>query len=224
MSRTSRIALLCLCFLCIIALAVILATALFSGRGGTDADGGVTGGGAPSESVSQPPDSSEGGGSPSGAPSATPTPTPSPTPSTTEDDGERVSFRAPGSENTLTAIIDTDRFRYTQNGTDAFFDSTVENDRVYIEFCYFAEKSAAVSAPSFLGDYVEHTDFNDRGMENIGGTGLSGYSVFASDGVNSFEAWLIDENQGGMLAIVMSYPDEAHADALRAIFNSLKLG
>jgi hypothetical protein len=149
------------------------------------------------------------------------TPSPQDTP---DANGERVSFRAPGSEKTFTAIVDAERFRYMQNGTDAFFDTTAGNDRVFIEFCYFADKTAEVSVPSFLSDYVDHTDFNEKGLESIGNTGLSGYSIFATDGANSFEAWLIDENQGGMLAVVMSYSNEEQAAAQRAIFDSLALG
>jgi hypothetical protein len=227
MSRMSRIALLVLIFLCIIALIVIFATALFSG--GSDKDGGDTG-----TASASPPGASTSDGDTDGAvtpsqvasPSVTPSPTETPeeTSSAPPNDGPRTTFRAPGSENTLSAVVDTEMFRHSQsNSADAFFDVAVENDRVYIEFCYFPDKSAEVNAPGFLNDYIEFADHNDRGRESIGATGLSGYSVEATDGVNTFEAWLIDENQGGALTIVMSYSTAPQRAALHAIFDSLAL-
>jgi hypothetical protein len=228
MNRAPRFALLILIFLCVISLAVILATALFSGRGGEDASGG--------EGVYSPPpsDADDGGQTadltpyePQPSAMLTPSPDDASSGASPSDagfpDGTAVTFKASGSENTLVASVDANRFRHRQNGAEAFFDSTFENDRVYIEFCYFADKSADISAPGFLDVYVDHIDFNDRGVESVGRTGLSGRSVAATDGVNTFEAWLIDENQGGMLAIVMSYSDDSQAAALRAIFNSLAL-
>jgi hypothetical protein len=226
MIKISRVLLLIVIFLSVISLVVIFATALFSG-----------GGGEPDATATMSPGGEESDAPATGAPSAPPptgtlspqlTDTPMPTGTgggtpAALPEGGRIAFKAPGSEKTFLASIDGERFRRVQENAEAFFDATAENNSVFIEFCYFPDMITDASAPGFLDIYSDSAPTSDRGKEDIGATTLSGRAIEASDGAKTFEAWLIDENQGGALAIVMSYSTDTQRAALYAIFDSLTL-
>ncbi|MDR2665086.1 MAG: hypothetical protein LBC21_02265 [Oscillospiraceae bacterium] len=223
MVKISRVLLLIVIFLSVISLIAIFATALFSGGEG-EHEPAATAPSVGGESHAPQADAPT-------APVETGAPTPTPAaPAGTGGDaagtlpaGGRIAFKALGSEKTFLALIDEERFRRVQEGAEAFFDTTAENNRVFIEFCYFPDMVTQVSAPRFLSDYVGSATPDDRGEESIGQTGLNGRALEATDGENTFEAWLIDENQGGALAIVMSYSTQSQRAALREIFDSLAL-
>jgi hypothetical protein len=226
MVKISRVLLLIVIFLSIVSLIAIFATALFSGGG--DGSGTTAPATSGSEKINAPETGAPSSPQPSGTPSPqlTDTPMPTGTGSGASDPlpvGGRIAFKAPGSENTFFASVDGEQFRRVQEGAEAFFDATVENNSVFIEFCYFPEMITEASAPRFLDVYSGSAPTVDRGEESIGATGLSGRAIEASDGTKTFEAWLLDENQGGALAIVMSYSTTSQRDALYAIFDSLAL-
>jgi hypothetical protein len=231
LNRAARISLLALIFVSAISLVTVLVTALFTRSQRDPEPSGAppvtTGTSDVTPPDGRPPAQSPPSESASSPPGETASPPPASPSAPVVTDG-MIVFRPPGSENVLAASVDETRFRREQGegGSEAFFDMSDGFDRSYIEFCYFSDLSAGIGAPSFLNRYIDPVDIvdaNDAGSERVGATGLEGRAVSATNGTATYEAWLIDERQGGALAIVMCYYDSGQRDALHAILGSLAI-
>ncbi len=144
--------------------------------------------------------------SPTESPAAsTETPSPSDSGYTREETADGTVFHVTVPDATLTYSVTVDEQAFDLTDTDGrmLFESKTDLSG-FLEISYIAASKAADLAPGFLDSYLDYNEFEQSGMNYIGGTEISGETVQVNDGKTQMKAWLVDTDVGA-LAVVIGY-------------------
>ena len=235
MNKTLKKALIFFILLCVILLVVVLIQLFVINRNAGDGEAEKT----PDIAVSTPPEDE-----PENEPDESPNPTESPSPDVSDspdptettspdvtDDPPEDTTQPTGGKKfelsitsgvALTLVADEALFTHRmQDMGDEFIYISPEGSPS-IEVTFIPGVSAESVAPSFLDNYIEHTQLDTPGVNFIGSTTIKGETVVATDGTVTYEAWLA-EIDNGFIAIVINYLDAEQKEALYKVLNTMEL-
>ena len=222
MSKTLKRVLIFFILLCVVALVVLLAEMLISGKKPADKD---TEGGEPPVTSSEsetPPSESETPSEASSTPPPSDTGTESETPSAPT--GTEYEIELPdGSGRHVSVYVDEGIFRYEDQFLGAVFAlKDTASGTAKIEIGFSVDSDAESLAPGLLELYLPDYKELDTSTDSIGNSGLTWQWVIAKDGSETYEAWLADSGDC-VLLVVIDYKNAAQRDLLVEVLNTLTI-
>ena len=144
---------------------------------------------------------------------------------TNEEFGARLftsDFGTPEKGTVYSFYYDDSRFAVSRSdGTDIF----QTDSGAKMEISLYKNTTGEALSPSFLDSYIDFTDIEFEGNSSIGGTGMRGFIINASNASKNVRAYLIN-HEGDVIAFVMTFTDEMYEGYLPrmiAMMNTLEI-
>ncbi|MDR1329066.1 MAG: hypothetical protein LBK23_05660 [Oscillospiraceae bacterium] len=154
---------------------------------------------------------------------ATPDDTPDipPPPTLPPVEGDRFTIEAPYGRERLSITVDTAGYtREEMEDGDLYYAKSDESRSVFIEIIFVGD-SLSARKPSFLDAYLPgFINWEDLGEVLVASSAVVSEGITVTDGVSTFDAWLI-EVDNGFFAVVAGYQTLEQGGELYRMLNTL---
>jgi hypothetical protein len=157
----------------------------------------------------------DGGEAPEDTPDVPPPPTLPPV------DGDRFTIEAPYGRERLSMTVDTAGYtREEMEDGDLYYAKSDESRSVFIEIIFVGD-SLSARKPSFLDAYLPgFISMTELGEVLVSSSSVVGEGITVTDGASTFDAWLI-EVENGFFAVVAGYQTLEQGGELYRMLNTL---